>query len=134
MAKKKLILGAAAAAVVVIALAMFTSDNSRKPNHRPMAQKAAISKVQPTKKLTPEQRKQRREARKAKRRAAVLKRWAKMTPEQRTEFMKKHPGFKPPAEKPASGTTNPVSTKAKTPVTTTTKPQPAPTTTPKKTN
>ncbi len=131
MANQKLLFGLGAGGIVILALAMFTSGDDRKPTKQPQStHKVAVKKDQ-VKKLSPAERKKRAEARKAKRRAAMVKRWNKMTPEQRAEFMKKHPNFKPPADKPAAGTVGTkspgatsVTTKSKQPVSTT-KTQPA---------
>lgn len=107
-----MVLGLALGGIVLLVLFLFTRDGmqpDRKPRNTPKSNVAATqAKPAPERKVMVVKQ-ERKVSNKAKRRERILKRWAKMTPEQRKEFMKKHPNFKPPAQTPATAGAKPAS-------------------------
>ncbi len=155
MAKNKMVLGLALGGIVLLVLFLFTRDGmqpERKSRTAPQAKMVAVPKnvAKPNPEARKAERQKRKEAKQAKRREEMLKRWAGMTPEQRKVFMKKHPKFKPPVDAAAPATNTPTAAKPAatkataqpatttnqktTTSTTTTKTQPAKTTTQQKAN
>ncbi len=128
MANKKLVLLGALGATVLLALFLFTREGVQ-PDGKPQrasSSHAVGQKVAVARKVNRKARKGNR----AQRRAAFLKKWEKMTPEQREAFKKKHPNAKvPPDTPPAPATGTAVKTAPK--IAPKTVPKVAPTTAPK---